>query len=73
MIFQVTAYEMAGGLHVQVVRADVSAAGYSWTQMLNELVDLVPGGTEEPWDVVWLIGQKLSERALEAGKLQRDR
>lgn len=63
MLIQVTAYECLGGLSVQVTTAKAHPQGYGWEHRILESIDTK--GMSEPWDLIWLIGQLMSERAIE--------
>lgn len=71
MLYQLTAYDVLGALVVQVTTADTTADGFQWTRRLLEQVDISERLAGEPWDVVWLLGQLLSDRAMEQGARRR--
>lgn len=68
MLYQVTAYSLMGGLQVQCTTARANPDGYQWEHRIMEYIDLPDGVADRPWDVIWTIGQLLSERAHSASK-----
>lgn len=66
MLIQVTAYETLGGLTVQVTTAHPSPKGYGWEHRILETVDTK--GMSDPWDLVWLVGELMAERAKQHGQ-----
>ena len=64
-MIQVTAYEVVGAWQVHATRMEASSSGYQWMQLVSELVHPPAGVDGDAWDVLWLVGQLISERALE--------
>ena len=65
-LFQVTAYTIGDRLQLQATRCETTENGRQWVHMILEQIGL-PGGSDEPWDVLWAIGQELCEQALRRG------
>lgn len=66
MLYQLTAYEVMDRLCWSFVTAETTDTGHSWTKLALSQVEL-PEWVRPPWDVVWLLGQSLSELAHDRG------
>lgn len=70
MIYQITAFDMLGGVQLQVTTAEATENGYGWEHRMLELISLPEGIGDEPWDVLWAIAQRIQEVALDRGRRQ---
>ena len=68
MLYQVTAYELFGQLALQCTTAVVSQTGYQWEHRILEHVRVAEQCQGQPWDIIWLIGQTLQDRAMDRQK-----
>jgi len=68
-LYQVTAYVAFDRIMVQATRCETTEDGRQWAHMVLEDIAL-PGGSDEPWDVLWAVGQELCEQALRRGGRQ---
>lgn len=62
-LYQITAYTILDRVQLQVTRCETAGELRQWSHMILEQISL-PGGSSEPWDVIWAIGQELCETAL---------
>lgn len=67
VLYQVTAYEVLGGIQLQVTTARTGEASWGWEHRILEHVELPSWVADDPWDVLWVIAQHIEQRAMERG------
>lgn len=65
MLVQVTAYVVLDKLVVQATTARTTDTGRSWEHRVLEEVAIPTGCEDSAWDLIWLVGQLLADRAFE--------
>lgn len=71
MLVQVTAYVVLEDLIIQATTARTTESGRSWEHRVLERVELAGCDPEDAWDLIWLVGQTLCDRALTHSRTAR--
>lgn len=72
MNYRVDAQQILTGWQVQLTTSEATPDGWHWEHLVLEFVHSPSWELQEPWDVVWFLGQFLQERALERGVVVDD-
>lgn len=72
MLVQVTAYVMMNeALVVQATTCRTTETSRNWEHRVLERVELAGCDPEDAWDLIWLVGQTLCDRALTNSRAAR--
>lgn len=64
MMYQLTVYPVMDRLNVLLTKCESTESGNAWTHLILETVDLGAIDADDTWDVIWLLGQLLVDRAM---------
>lgn len=67
MLYQVTAFDLLGGLQMQVTTSETVDGRMAWEHRVLELVHPPSALRGDPWDMLWVLAVTLEERARERG------
>jgi hypothetical protein len=70
MHYQLTLYPVLDRWQITLIRHEATDAGYQWSHLVSELLPAPLWVAEEPWDIVWLAGERLCEVALERSSVR---